>query len=333
MIGFEIAERTPEVIAAEINAIRQEVQGAVIDGTIEIGRRLCEAKVLVPAGSWGQWLRDNVSYSERTAQNAMAIYNEYGKKGVPAGLMNASITNALQLIGLPDDVKHSLIDSGEAESLSSRELKDRIKELEKERDEAQMKIEDLAGALQAEEDAAAAAEALTEQAQKQLSDMIGARDAALASKEALIEQAGRLRADITAAQKETEDLRKTAMDASQRAAQEAERRKELELELELRKAQEQQTAIPAVMEPVVVHEDTEETKREIERLRDRLRNQKSEAEIRFEDGYTDLVEQINYCVSLAEQINAERGKSAYAQCMRRLAGLLNNSAGQIARNC
>ena len=330
MFEFEIV-RTPEVITQEIKNEIQRVQESVIEGTINIGRMLCELKAALPVGSWCQWLSENFGYSERTAQNAMAIYKEYGKKGIPTGLKNASVTNALQLIGLRDDIRHELIDSGDAESLSSRELKERIKELEKERDEAQLRIEDLAGALQAEEDAAAAAEALTEQAQKQLNDMIGMRDAALASKEALIEQAGRLRADITAAQKEAEDLRRTAMDASQRAAREAERNKELELEL--RKAQDQQTAMPTVMEPAVIREDTEETKREIERLRDKLRNQKTETEIRFEDGYTNLVEQISYCVSLAEQINAERGRSAYTQCLRRLAGLMNNSAGQIARNC
>lgn len=332
MFEFEIV-RTPEVITQEIKDEIRRVQESVIEGTINIGRKLCELKAALPAGSWCQWLSENFNYSERTAQNAMAIYNEYGKKGIPAGLKQASVTNALQLIGLPEDIRHSLIESGDAESMSSRGLKEEIARLKAERDEAQMRIEDLAGALQAEEDAAAAAEALTEQAQKRLDEMIGARDAALASKEALLEQAGRLRADITAAQTEAEELRRTAMDASQRAAREAERRKELELELELRKAQDKQTAMPTVMEPVVVHEDTEETKREIERLRDKLRNQKSEAEIRFEDGYTDLVEQINYCVSLAEQINAERGRSAYTQCLRRLARLMSNSAGQIARNC
>lgn len=332
MLGFEIAERTPELIAHEINAIREEVQDAVINGTIEIGKRLCEAKNMVPAGSWGQWLKDNISYSERTAQNAMAIYNEYGKKGVPAGLMNASLTNALQLIGLPEDIKHSLIDSGEAESMSSRELKERIRELEKERDEAQVRIEDLAGALQAEEDAAAAAEALTEQAQKQLADMIGARDAALASKEALIEQAGRLRADITAAQNETEEMRRTAMDASQRAAQEAERRKELELELELRKAQEAQRA-PVQMEPAVIREDTEETIQELARLRDELRRTKSATEIRFDDACTDLIERIKCCVEYSEQLRMERGESAYIQCIRRLHGFLTSTANQLAVRC
>ena len=329
MFDFEIV-RTPEIITQEIKDEIRRVQESVIEGTINIGRKLCELKAALPAGSWCQWLSENFNYSERTAQNAMAIYNEYGKKGIPPGLKQASVTNALQLIGLPEDIRHSLIESGDAESMSSRELKEEIARLKAERDEAQLRLEDLAGALQAEEDAAAAAEALTEQAQKRLDEMIGARDAALASKEALIEQAGRLRADITAAQTEAEELRRTAMDASQRAAREAERRKELELEL--RKAQEAQRA-PVELEPAVIREDTEETKREIERLRDKLRNQKSEAEIRFEDGYTDLVEQISYCVSLAEQINAERGRSAYTQCLRRLAGLMNNSAGQIARNC
>lgn len=309
MLEFEIAHRTPEVIAEEIRQIKDEVQGAVINGTIEIGKRLCEAKEMVAVGSWGQWLKDNVSYSERTAQNAMAIYNEYGKKGVPAGLTNASITNALQLIGLPEDIKHELIDSGAAEEMSSRELKERIRELEKERDEAQLRIEDLAGALQAEEDESR--EALDRVAQ-------------------LTEANAKLRnAAVIAAENETKAIQES-MAASQKAIREAERRKELELELEKKQTQ---MAMPTVMEPAIIKEDTEETKQELARLRDRLSKQRSEAEIRFEDAYTDLVEQINYCVALGEQIGAERGQSAFKQCMRRLHGVMLSTGNQLAGNC
>lgn len=305
--GFEMVERTPELIAAEINQIKEEVQGAVINGTIEIGRRLCEAKAMVPVGSWGEWLRDNISYSERTAQNAMAIYNEYGKKGVPAGLVNASLTNALQLIGLPDDIRHELIDSGAAEEMSSRELKERIKELEKERDEAQMRIEDLAGALSAEEDAAEEAERKTNEALRKLEDVCSHRDQLMRSMEAQRGINQELAKDIKEARNETEEQRGIALDAIKKAAEEAEKRRELELELELRKRQEQ--AAPIQMEPAVIEKDSPETLRELAELRSRVRQSESDSAVLFRAGLSRIIEEFSRCMELLELVERFDGDS------------------------
>ena len=76
--------RTPEVIAAEINVIKAQTREVVCKSAIEIGRRLVEAKRCVPHGSWGAWLEENVEYSERTAQDLMKMFEEYGYKMVRA---------------------------------------------------------------------------------------------------------------------------------------------------------------------------------------------------------------------------------------------------------
>ena len=47
--------RTEEVIAAEIRVIKEQTRVAVLSGAIEIGRRLAEAKAIVPHGQWGAW--------------------------------------------------------------------------------------------------------------------------------------------------------------------------------------------------------------------------------------------------------------------------------------
>jgi hypothetical protein len=39
----------------------------LLTNAIEIGRRLKEAKELVPHGEWGKWLEELVSYSQRMA--------------------------------------------------------------------------------------------------------------------------------------------------------------------------------------------------------------------------------------------------------------------------
>lgn len=81
----ELTSRTPATIAGEINRIKSqtgEILGAALNAArnscFEIGKRLEEAKCLVPHGEWGKWLSENVDYSESTANNLMRIYREYG---------------------------------------------------------------------------------------------------------------------------------------------------------------------------------------------------------------------------------------------------------------
>ena len=49
-----ITARDPEIIAAEINTIKEQVQRVLIYASIEIGGKLTEAKSLVPQGEWGK---------------------------------------------------------------------------------------------------------------------------------------------------------------------------------------------------------------------------------------------------------------------------------------
>ena len=44
--------RTPAMIAGEINLIKEQVRSTALHASIEIGRRLQEAKALVPVGDW-----------------------------------------------------------------------------------------------------------------------------------------------------------------------------------------------------------------------------------------------------------------------------------------
>jgi len=74
-----MTDRTPERIATEINVIKEQAREVFCRSAIEIGRRLFEAKSMIPHGSWGKWLEENVDYSERTAQNLMRVYEEYGR--------------------------------------------------------------------------------------------------------------------------------------------------------------------------------------------------------------------------------------------------------------
>ncbi|MHB8125250.1 MAG: DUF3102 domain-containing protein [Desulfitobacteriaceae bacterium] len=153
-----LTERTPFVIAAEINTIKYQTEKTLLTGAVEIGRRLTEAKALVPHGEWSKWLEDEVNFTQRTAQNLMRIYEEYGGKqpaALNAGaqaqeLPNLGYTQALILLGIPEEERAQFIDDLDIDSMTTRELKkavDERKQAQQERDRAEQENADLRKAL------------------------------------------------------------------------------------------------------------------------------------------------------------------------------------------
>lgn len=136
--------RTAENIAIEINTIKKQTQKVMLSASIEIGRRLSEAKSLVPHGSWGDWLEQNVNYSERTAQNLIKIYDQYSDKGMDALFGNdldafaeLSYTQAVALLALPTvDERKEFVETHDMETMSTRELQEAIKAQKAAEDEA-----------------------------------------------------------------------------------------------------------------------------------------------------------------------------------------------------
>ncbi|MBC5624983.1 DUF3102 domain-containing protein [Clostridium sp. NSJ-49] len=135
----EMVVRTPEIIAIEINSIKEQTKNIVLHNSIEIGRKLVEAKSLLPHGEWGKWLEKSVSYSQRTANDLMRIFNEYGSSQITflgdnlnsQTYANLSYSNALALLGLPSDTREKFVEDNNVEDMSARELKRAIEELKR----------------------------------------------------------------------------------------------------------------------------------------------------------------------------------------------------------
>jgi len=133
-----ITERTPLVIAAEINTIKRQTENILLTNAIEIGRRLKEAKELVRHGEWGKWLAESVSYSQSTADKLMRICEEYGPKVLAspdgdgssnsATLRNLTHSQALILLGVPEEKREQFIAENDVENMSARELRQAVKE-------------------------------------------------------------------------------------------------------------------------------------------------------------------------------------------------------------
>lgn len=145
--------RSVDVIAAEINHIKQETRILVLNNSIEIGRRLVEAKSLVEHGQWSKWLKESVDYSQRTAQNLMRVFDEYGANqidlfGSPKAqaFADLSYTKALALLAIPENEREKFVEDNKVDEMSTRQLQDVIKEkekVEKEKEEALKLAEEL----------------------------------------------------------------------------------------------------------------------------------------------------------------------------------------------
>jgi len=139
--------RDIEIIAAEINNIKEQTRIMVLNNSIEIGRRLVEAKSIIQHGQWGAWLEESVNYSQRTANNLMRIFEEYGSNQISLfgasnsqAFANLSYSQAVALLGIPDiEEREAFIKENNVEDMSSRELQQVIKakeKAEKEKEEA-----------------------------------------------------------------------------------------------------------------------------------------------------------------------------------------------------
>ena len=131
------------VPARELNVITDEIkyywlrgQAAVLDCVIEIGRRLVEAKGIIPHGQFGSWVKENFEFSHSSANTYMRLFEEYGADqltifGAVANsqtFANLPYSKALQLLAIPKEEREEFAKEVGAESLSTRELEKVIKE-------------------------------------------------------------------------------------------------------------------------------------------------------------------------------------------------------------
>lgn len=134
-VEAEFMERTPEIVAAEIRQIADQTAKMLLDASVEIGKRLCEAKEMIPHGEWTVWLERNVPFKQSTANNLMNIYKQYGD---PQGELwgasaksqafgNLTYSQAVALLAVPEEEREEFVKENDAANMSTRELQEAIK--------------------------------------------------------------------------------------------------------------------------------------------------------------------------------------------------------------
>ena len=137
--------RTLDMVTAEIKFLDAQAGRLVMGHALEIGRRLTEAKELVPYGEWGAYLEKELNYSQSTANKLMKVFQEFGASQM--GLFgpevesetftNLTYSKALALLSVPREERADFLREVDAESMSTRELKEAIRE----RDEARKALQ------------------------------------------------------------------------------------------------------------------------------------------------------------------------------------------------
>ena len=128
----------------------QQLANMMLAHAVEKGRWLTEAKSLVPHGSWGEWLKREVDYSQSRAQELMRLFQRYGEDGQESlfgesksqALGNLSVTQAICLLPLRDGPElEEFLEAHDVEHMSTRELNAEVRAAQQERDEARLAAE------------------------------------------------------------------------------------------------------------------------------------------------------------------------------------------------
>lgn len=209
-------QRSLATVTAEIRTIRAARDKMFLEASVEIGRRLKEAKELVGHGGWGDYCKTELDFSQQTAQNHIKLFEAYAAEQIrldgaalkSQAFGDLSYTQALALLALPsEEEREEFVAGHDMDSLSTRELKAEIARLREEKEAIEADAREInAKKRQAE----ARAEELQDRAESLTRDAVEMMRQKQQAEDRAEEMAGRL----PALQREKE-----AAEAAQKAAE------------------------------------------------------------------------------------------------------------------
>lgn len=215
----EVQERTLPVIVSEIKTIEEVVYKTTLEGVIQIGRRLEEAKGQIGHGSFSDWCKECLGYSQRQAQKYMEISSKYSDENSPFSNTNISshlsISKAYSLLALPEEEVENFTEEHDVESLTVKQLEEEIRSLKEEKTrELEQKAEEVQELksimLQLENEKANIPD--TEALEAELRQMREALEQAEEEKEKLEQKVDKFKGKIDRAEEEKEKAVKKVTD-------------------------------------------------------------------------------------------------------------------------
>lgn len=290
-------ENRLHTLAAEVRAIEEQVKGVALSGAVAIGKRLLEAKGIVPHGRFREWLAANLDYSERRAQDLMRLYETYGRGTIPESVSALDYSKAVALLSAPEEAREALAE--EAADMSVRELQAEVKRLKAEKQKAQITIDNLEGKVAGQVDEIARLDERERTYDNAIKDMERGMNTLRDTANAASRTAEALRKERDMAKESADSAAKRASDAVTRAN---------ETQAKLTEAEAKIKALEA-REPERVEVVPPEVAEELERLRNA--SPRGEAEVRFRLAFSRLGQEFKAVQEiLAEVVREDADKGA-----------------------
>lgn len=316
--------RNADMIAAEINAIKDQTRNIVLYNSIEIGRRLVEAKEIVGHGEWSNWLEKSVDYSQRTANNLMKIFNEYGSSQMSLlgdnlnsqTYANLSYSQALALLGLPTEEREEFIKENNIEDMSTRELQAAIKEKQKLQEQLKAKEEE----VNKNKEKIKKYQEENKKIKSEIDNINSKKQEELTNREVEIEN---LRTHIDSLEKKLEEQKENENDPKTEEEILLNRKLLQEKAVELGEALKEIEQLKRELDekPIEINaEIPEEVTRELEELRDRVNKATShnESSVKFKIYFNELAKGFSDVLKALGEIEEEDIKEKYKVAVKKL---------------
>lgn len=321
-----VIERTPNLIAAEINSIKNQTRKVLLYNSIEIGRRLVEAKTLINHGEWGEWLEKSVDYSQRTANNLMKLFEEYGADQITLldtnlnsqAFANLSYTQAIALLKVPSEDREKFVEENNIEDMSTRELEKVIKEKE----EALKRLKE--------------AEALAEEKEKEAADNKEQYEKALENYKKLetenkkqLQKADKLKNELEEIKSQLEEADK--LGDSEEAERLQENLKQLTAELNQANSKVEELEKQLKEKPIEINaeipEEIEEELKELRKLKESAIKEKesNKSTAKFAIYFEELVNNFKNILGTLQEIEDPAAKEKYKNAIVGMIGKMNQS--------
>lgn len=312
-------QRDIKTVTAEIRTLTIQGQRLALEYAIEIGRRLKEAKSMLAHGQWGPWLKEEVEFSQSSANNFMRIFEEYGADQISIfgaeaeskTLGNLPYTKALKLLAMPAEEREAFVENNDVAHMSSRELEQAIRERDaaiRERDAAKKHACDMElKADAAKQNADTLRDQLAEKEAKRQDLMTQIKDLERELEDAEAEAKASVDAKATA------DREKEIREAAYKEAYDAYEAKKAEVAKEAEAAASEKAKAKEEKLKKTVAEKTrqvEEIREEMERLRKQLdmaSPDTAQFKILFEAVQTDFNRMLGLLLKIRQE-DADRGQ-------------------------
>ena len=279
--------RTLDIVAAEIRSYTW----SMLTNIIEIGRRLVEAKEMLPHGEFMSWCTENFGYSKSQTNNFMRLYEAYGseQKSMFGAELNRqtfgtlNYSKALALLALPSaEEREAFIEENNVDEMTTRELQQAIKD----KQEAERKLGDEKKQREEAEDLLKTQDQMLVEAKAQIAELAKLNKELENRPHEVAVETVRDEEAIAAAAKEAREKTAAAAQASaDRKAKEYEK-KIADLEKKLNKAENERAE--AVKKAETAGSDTDAKIAEAEAEAARIRTELEEAQKKLKASSADV---------------------------------------------